>query len=118
MDLGLKAKFCMVTAAEVPLTGVEPACAEVAVAVAGADVGAVVAVGDVLLLALVVPQPATNNARMTTPRMPGARNRRVVWDFKDIECLLLVGNCHIKLMPGKDALIKKQGRQESEPDKE
>ena len=96
----------MVTAAELPLTAVGPDDAEVGVAVAaGGDVGAVVAVGGapVLVVLVVPPQPARNKARTNTARTPGARNRRVAWDFKDIECLLLVGNvtsrlCRVKTL--------------------
>jgi hypothetical protein len=76
----------MVTAAELPLTAVGLAGAVVGATVAGADVGAVVAVGGALVLAEVLPpQPARNNAITTTPRMPDARNRRIVSDFKDIK---------------------------------
>jgi hypothetical protein len=75
----------MVTAAELPLTGVGLAGAVVGATVAGGDVGAEVAVGDVLAALDVPPQPARNSAMTTNPRNPVARNRRVVRDFKDIE---------------------------------
>jgi hypothetical protein len=77
----------MVTAAELPVTAVGLAGAVVGATVAGGDVGAVVAVGGTLVLTelLEPPQPARNNAKTTTPRIPEARNRRMVYDFIDIE---------------------------------
>jgi hypothetical protein len=68
-----------------PLTAVGVAGAVVGATVAGGDVGAVVAVGGKVAVLLVPPQPARNNAMTATPRMPDARNRRVVRGFKYIE---------------------------------